>query len=202
VGRQAELVEVGRLLEDPAVRLVTLVGLGGWARRGWRWKQARRRSTGVAWSRGVLGLVGTREQPERDGPAIAEALGLRFREGSEPRQQLLSYLREKQMLLILDNLEHLVAGVDLLTDILGAAAGVRVLTTSRVRLGLPEEHAFPWAVWICLIGRFIRQRCPWRPRRTRVTSSRPMQASAVKLFLQSAPRWIPGLSWRPAICTP
>ena len=189
VGRQAELVEVGRLLEDPAVRLVTLVGLGGMGKTRLALEAGSAQVHRSGLEQGVYWVsLAPVNSPNEMVPAIAEVLGLRFREGSEPRQQLLSYLREKQMLLILDNLEHLVAGVDLLTDILGAAAGVRVLTTSRVRLGLPEEHAFS-------LGGLDLPDWPLHPAEMSVAPApdsshiqQAMQASAVKLFLQSARR--------------
>jgi predicted ATPase len=70
-------------------------------------------------------------------PALADALQLRLQGGQE---QLLQSLRRKQILLILDNLEHLLAGVGLLADILRTGPGVRILATSRERLQLQGEH--------------------------------------------------------------
>jgi predicted ATPase len=55
--------------------------------------------------------------------------------------QLVRYLRDRELLLILDNFEHLLADASLLTDILSAASSVRILVTSRERLNLQEEWA-------------------------------------------------------------
>src|SRR5512146_447935 len=58
-------------------------------------------------------------------------------------EQVLDYLREKELLLALDNFEHLIPAAELVSQILAAAPGVRVLATSRERLNLPEEWALP-----------------------------------------------------------
>jgi predicted ATPase/DNA-binding SARP family transcriptional activator/Tfp pilus assembly protein PilF len=100
-------------------------------------------------------------------PSVAEALDFRF-EGDEresrtpereesrtPKQQVLDYLREKRMLLVLDNFEHLLppfasplmggieGAVELVADILRTARQVQLLVTSRERLHLHEEQAYP-----------------------------------------------------------
>ena len=59
-----------------------------------------------------------------------------------PQEQLRNYLQPKQMLLILDNYEHLLAGVDLLIDLLLACPELRLLVTSRERLNLHQEQVF------------------------------------------------------------
>ena len=62
-----------------------------------------------------------------------------FYEAAHLRLQLANYLREKQVLLVLDNFEHLLEGVDLLTDLLQAAPAVKFLVTSRERLNVQEK---------------------------------------------------------------
>ena len=113
-------------------------------------------------------------------PAVAQALGLAFRPAGDPRQQLLNYLRPQRLLMILDNFEGLLDGVSLVSEILQAAPGVRVLATSRVRLGLPEEHLFH------LAGMDFPA---WE------TVADALSYSAVRLFLQGARRTRPG--WQP-----
>lgn len=76
---------------------------------------------------------------------IATALGLQFSGRKQPRGQLLSNLRRQNLLLILDSFEHLLAGVDLLTDILSAAPEIKLLVTSRERLNLRPEWAYDLA---------------------------------------------------------
>jgi predicted ATPase len=77
---------------------------------------------------------------ERFGRQAMDALQLRLAGG---QQQLLDFLRRKQLLLIVDNLEHLLDGVGLLAEILHTAPGVKMLATSRERLQLHGERAFP-----------------------------------------------------------
>jgi predicted ATPase len=82
-------------------------------------------------------------------PTVAQAIGFSFYSSAgsgaqmDPRQQLLDYLRQKRMLLLLDNFEHLMEGAQQVTRILEGAPGVKVLVTSRVALRLEGEHLFP-----------------------------------------------------------
>ena len=88
-------------------------------------------------------------------PTVAQALGLTFHGQGDLRQQLLGYLRQKEMLLVLDNVEHLLTehllseplidvhqrdGAQVVTDILRAAPDVRILITSRARLQMQSEQ--------------------------------------------------------------
>src|SRR5690606_21136107 len=75
-------------------------------------------------------------------PTIATTLGLTL-QGASPQQALLQILRYKRLLLILDNFEHLLEGAGLVADLLQAAPGVQIITTSRERLNLREEHLYP-----------------------------------------------------------
>ena len=80
---------------------------------------------------------------ERLVSAIASAIGYTFQTNGQPeRQQLLDFLRPRETLLVLDNIEHLLAGTSLLTDILQTAPQVRMLVTSRERLQLISETVF------------------------------------------------------------
>src|SRR5262245_59702384 len=74
--------------------------------------------------------------------AIGEALQLSFAGQSHPTSHLLSELRERHILLILDNFEHLLAGVELLSTILEHTPHLTLLVTSRERLNLQTEWLF------------------------------------------------------------
>ena len=74
--------------------------------------------------------------------AIAEHLGFQFRKIGEPLDQLVGYLEEKQILLVLDNFEHLTASAGILTDILKHAPHIKMLVTSRERLSLYGEVVY------------------------------------------------------------
>ena len=78
--------------------------------------------------------------PEHIVPAIAEAINLRFQADKRlPKQQLLDYLRHKQLLLVLDNFEHLLAGTELIFELLQECPGLRMLVTAREHLQLSSE---------------------------------------------------------------
>ncbi len=152
VGRDQELAEITQLLSTPACRLLTLVGPGGVGKTRLALEAARRLIDSPPYRNGE-GLGGgvcfvplqPLTSPDFMMPAIAEAVDFQFYEGADSKQQLLDYFREKSMLLVLDNLEHLLDGVHLLSEILSAAPGVRILATSRERLNLLEE-------WVLDVG--------------------------------------------------
>jgi diguanylate cyclase (GGDEF)-like protein len=73
--------------------------------------------------------------------AIATALGITLHGTRSPREQVLAHLRDRELLLVIDNVEHVLPGVDLLATLLDHAPGLRVLATSRERLALPGEIA-------------------------------------------------------------
>jgi non-specific serine/threonine protein kinase len=172
VGRQAELTELARLLTDPAVRLLTILGAGGMG------KTRLALEAGTAqlnnFNHGVFFVsLAPLESIEAIIPATAQAIGFSFYESGDPRQQLLDYLGEKHMLLIMDNFEHLLEGAIIVTEILQAAPQVRILCTSHVRLDLLGEQLFH------LEGMEFPE---WE------IPTDAMDYSAVKLFLQSAHR--------------
>jgi predicted ATPase len=80
--------------------------------------------------------------PEVIVAAIANVISFQFHGAAKPQEQLLWYLEEKQMLLVLDNFEHLMEGVSLLAAIMQTAPGIQLLVTSRERLSLHGEWVF------------------------------------------------------------
>jgi len=176
VGREAELTELGRLLADPGVRLLTILGAGGMG------KTRLALEAGAAqlnnFERGVYFVsLAPLDAVEAIVPTVAEALGFSFYEGGEPRQQLLDYLNQKTVLLLMDNFEHLLDGAGLVTEVLETAPDVKVLSTSRARLSVQGEQLFH------LSGMDFPD---WE------TPEDALEYSAVKLFLQSARRVQPG----------
>jgi predicted ATPase/transcriptional regulator with XRE-family HTH domain len=138
IGRETELAAIARALAGPSCRLLTLVGPGGVGKTHLAAQAALelapRYRDGVVW----LSLAPV----SRAGHvpcSLAEALGVHLR-GDEPVvDQLLAALRDRQLLLVLDNLEHLLSAVSLVEDILAAAPGAAILVTSRERLASKEE---------------------------------------------------------------
>ena len=138
IGRAEELTEIAALLADPACRLLTLIGPGGIGKTRLALQVATDELAhyhdGVAFV--PLAPVGS---PDLLPDSIASALHVTLYGSEAPNAQLIRALREKHLLLLLDNFEHLLAGISLLTDILQAAPGVKFLVTSRERLNLQEE---------------------------------------------------------------
>ena len=141
IGRRRELAELRKKLTT--ARLVSLVGPGGVGKT----RLAIRIGTGLTRSfRDGAWLVELAEvrDPALIGNATLAALDLRDQAATEPRALLLSYLQDKELLLVVDNCEHLLEAAALLvTDILRAAPGVRVIATSREPLSIAGEHVLP-----------------------------------------------------------
>ncbi len=142
VGRTKELAEITQRLENPECRLLTLTGLGGSGKTRLAVESAK--AAVAHFSQGVV-FVGL--QPLTRGnlliPTIAQAVGLTFYGEGDLQNQLLEYLRDKKLLLILDNFEHLLDAAELVTAILAYAPGVKILVTSREALSLLEEWLYP-----------------------------------------------------------
>ena len=108
IGREAELAAIAQRLSDPACRLLTLVGPGGIGKTHLALEAATRQAGN--WPHGVY-LVPLAAAPSVKGvvPAVALALGVSFHDKVAPRWQLLDTLRHKEMLIVLDGVEHLLA---------------------------------------------------------------------------------------------
>ncbi len=142
VGRTRELREIAVQLADPACRLLTLLGPGGIG------KTRLALQAGAAESEhfvhGVFfAPLESLESSDLLLAAIAEALGFTFYQRDTPRAQLLNYLQEKRLLLILDNFEHLIQGAELVVELLAHAPEVKILVTSRERLNVRGELILP-----------------------------------------------------------
>jgi predicted ATPase/DNA-binding SARP family transcriptional activator len=145
VGRETELTALTGLLADPDCRLLTLVGPGGVGKTRLAIEVAAHRQESVADGVCFVSLAPT-SNASFISAAIANALGLSLHGSDNPASQLLDYLRQKQLLLVLDNLEHLLApgsqAFALLADLLHQAPQVKLLVTSRQRLQLQGEWVF------------------------------------------------------------
>ena len=142
LGRTQELVDIRRLLLDEAdCRLLTLVGPGGAGKTRLALAAATQALDAFPGGAGFASLASVSEAASIV-PTIAEALRFRFYGQTDPKDQLLDYLSQKQLLLVLDNLEHLLDGAHLLSEMLARAPQVVVLATSRERLQLQEEWVY------------------------------------------------------------
>ncbi len=142
VGRENELAEITQLVVGPDTRLVTILGPGGMGKTRLALEAAAQQRG--SFERGVWFVpLAPLSDPAGIVTAIAEAVGFQFHQGGgAQRQQLLNYLRAKEMLLVLDNFEHLLDGAALVTELLQTAPLVKVLATSRARLNLGAEQVY------------------------------------------------------------
>ncbi|MGB1249587.1 MAG: tetratricopeptide repeat protein [Candidatus Promineifilaceae bacterium] len=141
VGRSAELAQVKQLLAGRSYRLITLIGQGGIGKT--RLALTLAASQLRFFAQGVF-FVNLTAVSHTSGivEAIAEAVGMSLIGKREPLAQISDYLREREMLLILDNMEHLLgddAPVDTLLALLSAAPNLTLLLTSRQRLWVRAE---------------------------------------------------------------
>ncbi len=142
VGRESELAALGRLLDEGDCRLLTLTGPGGVGKTRLALQVAAEQLDAFADGVFYLPLVALSD-PALLATTLLRMLGVEVTPASDPRAALFTHLERQEMLLILDNFEHLLAGADLLADLLTSAAQVSVLVTSRERLNLQREWIFP-----------------------------------------------------------
>ncbi len=142
IGREAELAEMRKLLGDPSCRLLILTGLGGVGKTHLAIQAASEALEGFSDGAFFVSLDHV-SSPDLLVSTLVGTLEFPLRSREDPKRQLSSYLREKKMLLVLDNFEHLAAGAGLLTEILEGTAQVKLLVTSRERLNLQGEWLLP-----------------------------------------------------------
>jgi predicted ATPase/DNA-binding CsgD family transcriptional regulator len=141
IGRRHELAELRKKLMT--ARLVSLVGPGGVGKTRLAIRIASDLGRGFAAGAWLVALAEVRDAGLVANAAVA-ALDLRDQAATEPLQILVSYLQDKQLLLVLDNCEHLLEATgQLVAEVLRAAPDVRVITTSREPLQVLGEHVVP-----------------------------------------------------------
>jgi len=136
VGRESELEKLRQRLADPVCRLVTLAGLGGAGKT--RLAQEIARSFANMFINGAWMVQFAAVDSDGVVPAIGNVFDFPFTKG-DAKKQLLNFLRQKELLLVMDNFEHLLESSALVSEILEAAPEVKVLVTSRERLDLHGE---------------------------------------------------------------
>jgi predicted ATPase/DNA-binding SARP family transcriptional activator len=148
IGREPELAQLGQLIGNPECRCITLVGPGGIGKTRLGIQAARNHINEFAQGAVFVPLASVGSTIEVI-PAIANAINLTFYLANEPKEQLLNYLGDKRILLILDNVEQLLIErppqeniTELLIEILQHAPGVKLLVTSREALNLQGEWLF------------------------------------------------------------
>ena len=144
VGRERELESVKTLLEGH--RLVTLTGVGGCGKTRLALEAAAALPGEERVADGVCFVpLASVTQPSLVAPAVAGALGVKEAAGRSLVEALTAYLRDRRLLLVLDNFEQVAAAASLVTEVLAAAPQLIVLVTSRMALRCSGEHEYPVA---------------------------------------------------------
>jgi predicted ATPase/DNA-binding CsgD family transcriptional regulator len=129
------------MLSDNDIRLVTLTGPGGSGKTRLAMRVAALQASDFANGVVVVGLAPIRD-PDLVIATIAEALGLRDLTSGSPIEKVQRFLRQRQVLLVLDNFEQVLDAAPALAEILAAGSRTKLLVTSRSVLRLSGEHAF------------------------------------------------------------
>ena len=194
VGRETEIAAAVALLRDPTVRLVTFTGPGGVGKT--RLALAVATELSAAFPDGVVWVpLASVADPDLVLPTLAGVLGLRGDE-RDPAERLAAVLRGRRLLLGLDNLEQVVAVAPRLADFLIACAEPKLLTTSRVALGIRGEREF--AVPPLTLPRREGEEAGRREGVDSLLASQPDRlldsSEAVRLFVQAARGRNPGFA--------
>ena len=144
LGRARELAAIGSLLSDPNCRLLTLTGPGGIGKTRLALQAASQQRPHY---RDGAAFVSVAAMSGREPivTAIADTLGCVLYLAEDRTAQLIHYLRDRELLLVLDNYEHLLAepdAVGLVNDLLAGVPGLRIIITSREPLDLQREWLF------------------------------------------------------------
>lgn len=170
IGRENEINKLNELLSDARVRLITITGTGGIGKTRLAIETARMQVDHFGDGIFFVPLAPTLEA-QNIPAAILDALGIRLQSSEHVAQQLFAYLRDKRILLVLDNYEHLLEAADFIAALLQASADLKVIVTSRERLQLSAEVLYVLGGLDYDMGK---------------AEAEPMAFSAVQLLVQRA----------------
>lgn len=192
IGRKKELSRILESLQAEQIRLITIAGVGGMGKTRLALEAARRAIDTIGNEKYPDGVFFVPLAPISEA-ALAQqtiAMGVGFMPGSEGNaaQQLIAYLRPLRALIVIDNLEHLIKPeiTGLLSDVLTNAPGIKILATSRARLGISSEYVFS------LDGLSFQQDESALDSDDSLTA--PLISDAVRLFAETARRISPSFS--------
>lgn len=171
IGREPEIAQIVDLLKDEQCRLLTLVGPGGNGKTRLSIESISR-LTNSDFEHGVFYVpLASLTSADNIVTTVISVLGIQIGENGVPQDELTQFLSQRNLLLLLDNFEHVKEGAGLVVDILDSALDVKVLVTSRKVLNLRMERV-------------------WHVRGMRYPNSGPIDDiepySALKLFIDRA----------------
>jgi predicted ATPase/class 3 adenylate cyclase len=173
IGRESEMETLRRLLLDDGARLVTLTGPGGTGKTRLALQAAG--SVLDAFNDGIsLVQLAATAEAGLVASAIAQALGVHPNADQSALTAVVGHLKSRQLLLVLDNFEHVLGAADVVAGVLTGCPRVKVLATSRIPLNLMLEQEFP-----------VPPLSAPDPRRER-SSERLLRYPAIELFAQRA----------------
>ncbi|MGB7338911.1 MAG: tetratricopeptide repeat protein [Phototrophicaceae bacterium] len=141
IGRDNDLKDLSDLLHNPDIRLLSIIATGGMGKS--RLSLELGHLINGNYEHGVVFIDLTSIQNHADiAEFLLSSLGLNIVESQTVQETLFDYCREKELLLIFDNFEHVLSGARLLTDILDIAPRVKIITTSREKLNLRVETSY------------------------------------------------------------
>ncbi|MGH7453319.1 MAG: ATP-binding protein, partial [bacterium] len=174
VGREHQIEALRQLLLKAEVRLVTLTGPGGIGKTSLSLQVAISLLEEFAHGVFFVGLAAISD-PELVLPTITQTLGIRETRSKPLRESVSEYLRDKHLLLVLDNFEQVVAAAPVVSDLLAACPHLKILTTSRIVLRLKGEREYP-----------VEPLPAPDPRKAGHSKDSLSQYAAVELFIQRA----------------
>lgn len=145
IGRHRELAELTGLLREPSCRMLTCVGPGGMGKTRLAIETAAQLQNDFADGTFFIPLASVNSGSFVI-PMIADSIGFAFQSGvpTDPKDQLFNYLKEKQLLLLVDNLEHLLKEreIEWFAELIEFAPEIKIILTSREPLNLQNEWVF------------------------------------------------------------
>jgi predicted ATPase len=141
IGRETEIAEIAGLFSRKEIRIVILTGVGGVGKT----TLARAVFSQIRdefHDGGYFVELASIERPELIPSAIAAVVGQKIGSEGSPLDDLSNFFHDRELLLVLDNLEHLISGIGQIIEIISAAPKIKILVTSRVQLRLTFGHEF------------------------------------------------------------